>query len=133
MANNGNNYCFACGKKNPIGLHLNFEFVDDVLTAKKTLTKEYQGFDNIAHGGIVATLLDEAMGNYIIQKYNEQAVTGRIAVRYHHPTPIGEELTITSKPESQRRNIISMTSKITAADGTVTAEATAKFVVVSLK
>lgn len=133
MAANGNEYCFACGKNNPIGLHLNFEFQGDKLMTTKILPHEYEGYKGIVHGGIVTTLLDEAMGNYIIKKYKENAVTGRIEIRYRHPTPIEQELTISAVQESQRRNIITMKAQIETADGTVTAEATAKFAVVSLK
>lgn len=133
MAANGNEYCFACGKNNPIGLHLNFEFQGDKLMTTKILPHEYEGYKGIVHGGIVTTLLDEAMGNYIIKKYKENAVTGRIEIRYRHPTPIDRELTISAVQESQRRNIITMKAQIETADGTVTAEATAKFAVVSLQ
>lgn len=133
MATNGNEYCFACGKNNPIGLHLDFKFEGDKLMTKKILPHEYEGYKGIVHGGIVTTLLDEAMGNYIIKKYDENAVTGRIEIRYRHPTPIEQELTISAVQESQRRNIITMKAQIETADGTVTAEATAKFAVVSLK
>lgn len=133
MAANGNEYCFACGKNNPIGLHLNFEFEGDKLMTTKILPHEYEGYKGIVHGGIVTTLLDEAMGNYIIKKYKENAVTGRIEIRYRHPTPIEKELTISAIQESQRRNIITMKAQIETEDGTVTAEATAKFAVVSLK
>ena len=133
MAANDNSYCFACGENNPIGLHLDFKFDGDKLTTKKILPREYEGYKGIVHGGIVTTLLDEAMGNYIIQKYNENAVTGRLEIRYRHPTPIEQELTISAIQVSQRRNILTMQAEVATADGTVTAEATAKFAVVSLK
>ncbi len=133
MAESGDNYCFACGEKNPIGLHLKFEMDEDKLTAKKILAREYEGYENVAHGGIVTTMLDEAMCTYIQKKYNELAMTGRLDVRYHHPTPIGQELEISAWQENQRRNIIMTKATITTADGIVTAEATAKFAVVSLK
>lgn len=133
MAYSGDDYCFGCGEKNPIGLHLNFESVEDKVVAKKIVPKEYQGYSNVVHGGIVTTMLDEAMGSFIQQKYNEQAMTGRLEIRYKHPTPVDEELKISAWQESQRRNIISMQAVIEKADGTITAEATAKFAVVSLK
>lgn len=133
MAYSGDDYCFGCGEKNPIGLHLNFESVEDKVVAKKIVPKEYQGYSNVVHGGIITTMLDEAMGSFIQQKYNEQAMTGRLEIRYKHPTPVDEELKISAWQESQRRNIISMQAVIEKSDGTITAEATAKFAVVSLK
>ena len=133
MANSADDYCFACGEKNPVGLHLNFEKIDEKISTKKILAHEYEGYEGAAHGGIVATMLDEAMCTFIKKFYNEDAMTGRLEIRYRHPTPINQELTIDAWQESQRRNIITMRSTVTAADGVVTAEATAKFAVVSLQ
>ena len=61
----GEDYCFACGPKNPIGLHLEFQLADGKFRAHKALASEYQGYSGIVHGGIVTTLLDEAMGGYL--------------------------------------------------------------------
>lgn len=133
MAQSGDNYCFACGEKNPVGLHLKFEKLEDKVTAKKILAREYEGYEGASHGGIVATMLDEAMCHFIKDFYNEQAMTGRLEIRYRHPTPIEQELTITAWQESQRRNIITMKAAVATIDGTVTAEAMAKFAVVSLQ
>ena len=133
MAQSGDNYCFACGEKNPVGLHLKFEKIDDKVIAKKILAREYEGYEGATHGGIVATMLDESMCAYIKDFYNEQAMTGRLEIRYKHPTPIEQELTITAWQESQRRNIITMRANVTTSDNVITAEGTAKFAVVSLQ
>ena len=133
MAVGGDDYCFGCGAKNPIGLHLEFAPVEDKVVAKKILPREYQGYTNVVHGGIVTLLLDEAMGSFVQEKYNEQAMTGRLEVRYKHPTPVETELKIYAWQESQRRNIIFLKAAVETPDGTITAEATAKFAVVSLK
>ena len=125
-------YCFACGEKNPIGLHLTFDFDGEKISAKKILSKEFQGYDGTAHGGILSTMLDETMCKFISAKYHERALTGRLEVRYKFPTPIEQELKISAWEENQRRNIITMKSTVETADGTVTAEATAKFAVVAL-
>ena len=125
-------YCFACGEKNPIGLHLTFEFDGETITTKKILPKEFQGYDGTAHGGILSTMLDETMCKFIAAKYNERAMTAKLEVRYKFPTPIEQELKISAREESQRKNIISMRATVETADGTITAEATAKFAVVAL-
>lgn len=125
-------YCFACGEKNPIGLHLTFDFDGEKISTKKILSKEFQGYDGTAHGGILSTILDETMCKFISAKYHERALTGRLEVRYKFPTPIEQELKISAWEENQRRNIITMRSTVETADGTVTAEATAKFAVVAL-
>lgn len=133
MAQNTDNYCFACGEKNPVGLHLKFSKEDEKVIAKKTLSREYEGYECAAHGGIVATMLDEAMCTYIKEFYDEQAMTGRLEVRYRHPTPVKQELTISAWKESQRQHIITMCATVTTVDDVVTAEATAKFAVVALQ
>ncbi len=133
MAYSGDDYCFGCGEKNPIGLHLDFQPVENKVVAKKIVAREYQGYSNVVHGGIVTLMLDEAMGNFVQKIYNEQAMTGRLEIRYKHPTPIETELKISAWQEDQRRNIIFLKAAVETPDGTVTAEATAKFAVVALK
>ena len=128
----GDDYCFACGEKNPIGLHLTFDFDGERLTTKKFLPREFQGYEGAAHGGIISTMLDETMCKFISAKYHERALTGRLEVRYKFPTPIEQELKISAWEESQRKNIIVMRSTVETQDGTITAEATAKFAVVAL-
>lgn len=125
-------YCFACGEENPIGLHLKFDFDGERVTTKKFLPREFQGYAGAAHGGIISTMLDETMCKFIDTKYHERAVTGRLEVRFKFPTPVEQELKISAWEESQRRNIISMRSTVETADGTITAEAAAKFAVVAL-
>lgn len=126
------NYCFACGEKNPIGLHLTFNFDGEKVTTKKILPREFEGYEGAAHGGIISTMLDETMCKFISAKYHERALTGRLEVRFKFPTPIEQELKISAWEESQRRNIITMRSAVETQDGVVTAEATAKFAVVAL-
>ena len=54
--------CFCCGPRNPIGLHLEFEMTPDRrMRTVWTPRSEHQGFKNIVHGGLVATVLDEVM------------------------------------------------------------------------
>lgn len=125
-------YCFACGEKNPIGLHLTFNFDGERIFTKKILSKEFEGYEGAAHGGIISTMLDETMCKFISAKYHERALTGRLEVRFKFPTPIEQELKISAWEESQRRNIITMRSAVETKDGVVTAEATAKFAVVAL-
>ena len=125
----GDNYCFACGLDNPYGLKLDFRIEGDCFMTETTLAREYQSYTGVAHGGIVSTLLDEAMGGYLVA-LGEKAVTGRLSVRYRHPTPIGETLIIEGKIESRRSRFVTMKATVALADGTVTAEGKADMVVV---
>ena len=125
----GNDYCFACGAQNPYGLKLNFRVEEDCFVAETVLAREYQGYTGVAHGGIVSTMLDEAMGGYLVA-LGEKALTGRLAVRYRHPTPIGEKLRIEGRIEARRSRFMKMKARIILEDGTVTAEGTAEMAVV---
>jgi len=54
-------FCFACGTDNPIGLHLHFYRLGNAVCTDITLGKYHEGWQDIAHGGIISTLLDEVM------------------------------------------------------------------------
>lgn len=123
-------YCFACGKNNPIGLKLEFRMQDGKYTSKKTLSKEYQGYDGMAHGGILTTMLDEVMAAYLNKELGQRAVTARLDVRYRKPAPIGETLTLSGWEESRKGNFVSMKAEITLPDGTIAAEANGKMAIV---
>jgi len=64
-----NQNCFVCGENNPNGLRLNFK-IDKVKQTLKTTfiaSPTFQGWDGIVHGGIISTLLDEAMAKLIYE------------------------------------------------------------------
>ena len=125
----GDGFCFGCGPNNPYGLHLDFRVENDRFVTKKVLTHEYQSYGGTVHGGIVSTMLDEAMGGYLYEISGQRSVTARIDVRYRRPTPIGEELTIAGWIDSKKGNFVKMKAEIALPDGTITAEGTATIAV----
>lgn len=82
--------CFACGPDHPSGLRLTFAVDPATRTARAqtVLAGTFAGADGIAHGGIVATLLDEAMV-YASRAVTPLAATASLSIRYRHPTPVG--------------------------------------------
>src|SRR3989442_13903180 len=54
--------CFVCGQRNPNGLHLVFQLDQNTIVADFQPREEHQGFPGVIHGGIVAAVLDEALG-----------------------------------------------------------------------
>jgi hypothetical protein len=50
--------CFACGQRNPYGIHMVFRQEDNTIASDFSPREEYQGFPGMLHGGIVAVVLD---------------------------------------------------------------------------
>ncbi|HDZ41158.1 MAG TPA: PaaI family thioesterase [Bacteroidetes bacterium] len=79
------NKCFGCSKSNPIGLKLEFEEDDDYVTAAWEPEEYYQGYINVLHGGIIATMLDEVGAWCVTVKTGTAGVTSELRVRYLKP------------------------------------------------
>lgn len=84
------NHCFGCGPHNPIGLRLHFEESERYLHAGWEPAANYQGYMNVVHGGIIATLLDEVGAWCIYVKAGTAAVTSSLTVRYLRPLYISK-------------------------------------------
>lgn len=128
MSDDRDQWCFACGRDNPIGLKLTFSEEGDKYVARFTPGLEHQSYDGIVHGGIISTLLDEIMARYPYAK-GIRTVTARLEVRYRKPTPIGQELTISGWIVRQRGRLYETAGTVALADGTVTAEGRATVMV----
>ena len=89
------NFCFACGKDNPEGMRLKF-FLDEPrrrFVARIRLPRRYEGPPGHAHGGIVATVLDEAMGK-VNKLRSAVALTSQMKVEYFKPVPLGKPIVV---------------------------------------
>jgi uncharacterized protein (TIGR00369 family) len=84
------NMCFGCSTKNTFGLKLQFEEHEDFLYASWQPAAEYQGYPNILHGGIIATLLDEIGGWCISVKVGTAGVTSEMKTKYIAPVYISK-------------------------------------------
>jgi uncharacterized protein (TIGR00369 family) len=103
--------CFACGKKNACGLKMNFEVEEGRAISHFHLDERFQGWRGIAHGGIVATVLDEAMA-WAVMSLKIQAVTSELNVKYKKPTPLKEELTVNAEVVEKRGKIVKVHAEI---------------------
>ena len=79
------NMCFACGTENPIGLHLHFFSLPQGCLSLFTPSREHQSYDDRMHGGLIMTLMDEVMGNYLFLKGGIPAYTGKMESRFRQP------------------------------------------------
>jgi len=122
--------CFACGQRNPFGLHLVFRLENDTIVAEFQPREEHQGFPGVIHGGIVAAVLDESLGRTsILAEHPEWTMTGRLDVRYRRYVPYGPLLRVRAALSNQRRRMVQATGILTLADDeqTVLAEAQGTF------
>src|SRR5258708_13957648 len=88
--------CFVCGLENPAGLRLVFyETSPDEVMAAYTPPQQFQGYPGVLHGGIVASLLDEAGGRVVmIGNHRHFMLTAKMEIKYRRPTPLGQALTV---------------------------------------
>ena len=120
--------CFACGPYNAEGLHLDFRRDGDSGAATEvTLPPRLQGYRNVAHGGIVMMLLDEAMA-HACRFAGLRAATASCDVRFRKPVPLGERLLLRGHVTERRRNVIYLEATVSAEDGTVLATGKGTFV-----
>ena len=92
---NPSNPCFGCGGANSRGMQLAFESDDERrrIRGRFQLGPEYQGGPGFIHGGIIATLLDEAMGK--VNRFREvRAMTAELSIEYLKPVFVGDEIVV---------------------------------------
>ena len=118
--------CFACGRGNPIGLHLEIELEDGQAHTTWTPGDDYAGWEQKVHGGLLATLLDEVMA-WAPAADDAWAVTAEMNIRYRSPANPGERLTASGRVTSRRRRIYGVHGEIRGGDGRLVAEADGRF------
>jgi acyl-coenzyme A thioesterase PaaI-like protein len=120
----GNNMCFACGKDNPIGLKMTFAAAGDDYQSEIEIKENYQGFAGIAHGGIIATALDEVMAQLLLYR-SEKALTAKLEVRFRKPAPIGTKLRLRARITADHGRLIETEAEACTPEGVKIAEAKA--------
>lgn len=122
------NYCFACGERNPVGMHLAFENLgENGVRAETTLAQQFQGWRGIAHGGIAIALLDEAMA-HAAGYAGHRGVTASMTVRFRKPVPIGEPLVVQGRVAWQRGKVLGLEAFVVDATGGVLVRGEGHFV-----
>ncbi len=129
---NLNNRCFGCGAANPAGMKLSFDLDVDARRTRGSfvLGGNYAGGGGFAHGGIIAVVLDEAMGK-LSKLTEESAVTAEMTVEYRKPVPVDKAIVVEGwQEEEQGRNRFRV-AEIRDAQGHLLARAKGRFVVVN--
>ncbi len=119
--------CFVCGRENGAGLRT--QWVNDPeageVRSRLVLAEHFHGYPGLAHGGIVAALLDEAMVRSLLLTggFEDLMVTARMEVAFRRATPTAAPITIVGRLLKRTSSRATAEAEIRLADGTVTAEA----------
>ena len=97
--------CFACGSLNTNGLRLDLHFGGERCWTELAIPGRFQGWDEIAHGGIVATLLDEVMAWSLVDTDN-WGLTARLTVEFKRPVPLDRPIRAEGWITEGRRRLI---------------------------
>jgi acyl-coenzyme A thioesterase PaaI-like protein len=80
--------CFGCGNANPTGLRLRFRpYGEDGVWANFTTTLNHEGYVGMTHGGIISTVMDEAM-SWAVTHGGDLGVTARMSLTFRRPVPL---------------------------------------------
>jgi len=120
--------CFACGSLNTHGIQLELHAGDGRCWTELELDRRFEGWEGIAHGGIVSTILDEVMAWALVDN-DSWGVTARMQIEFKRPVPIGRRIRGEGRVVEVRRRIVRAEGVLLdAADGTVLATAEGTFV-----
>lgn len=123
------NRCFVCGPGNPDGLHVRFRLEDDVCRAEFVPAPNHGGYDGVTHGGILFSLLDDVMANWVFLR-GEQCFTARAEVRYRQALPIGTPIRLEGRLRRRKGRLAIVDGQVLRQDdGSVVAEATGSFMI----
>src|SRR6266404_746905 len=132
LAPNPKNKCFGCGGDNAGGMKLTFE-QDNAsrrIVGRFVLGERYQGGGGFGHGGIIAVLLDEAMGK--VCRFREvRAVTAELRVEYLKPISVDKEIVVEGRETEQKGRNLFMAGEIRNEAGEILARGRARFVVIA--
>lgn len=121
--------CFACGRDNPIGLHLDdFRLEDGQVSARFSPRDDYRGAGTTLHGGIAATALDEILVWAGILLEGVLTVTGTMELRYRRPIDVGDAIVVSARVDERSGRRLRASGELEV-DGQVRVEASGLYLV----
>ena len=120
--------CFVCGESNVVGLNLRFETDGRIVQTRFTPRAEHVGFQNVVHGGIISTLLDEILVWACAVQTKRFAYCAELNVRFVKPARPNEETIATAELVANRRDkIFEARAELKNLAGEILATATGKY------
>lgn len=121
--------CFVCGRDNDAGLKLTWFNNTEAgqVEADFTIGEKFNGYPGIAHGGIVAAILDETAGRAVMLDgdFDNLFVTLRLNLTFRKPTPIDTPLKAVGRIEHRGNKGMKVAAELLLPDGTISTECTA--------
>jgi uncharacterized protein (TIGR00369 family) len=128
MAHSAQNRCFGCGPANIGGLQLRFlKAADGTVVCPATVPATFEGHPGYLHGGIIATLLDEAMSK-AVRARGLTAMTGRLEIDFRRPVPSGVAIRLEGRVARSEGRKHWTEAKLLNARGTTLAQAEGLFI-----
>jgi acyl-coenzyme A thioesterase PaaI-like protein len=103
--------CFGCGLANLFGLQMELEASENGVSGRFFVKQDHQGPPGFAHGGVIATALDEAMA-LLVHAEGTHALTRRLEVDLLGPVPVGSFATVTAWVESRDENRLELRAEL---------------------
>jgi acyl-coenzyme A thioesterase PaaI-like protein len=105
--------CFACGPGNPSGLHMEFFKDGDEIVSKWDPSEDYQGFHDILHGGIQATMMDEIASWVVFVSFDSAGMTYQLKTRFRKPVHISKGIiTVRAKLLRKEKQIAEIEARL---------------------
>lgn len=120
-------HCFGCAPANPVGLGLRFHPDGDALVAEFCLDRRYESYPGVVHGGIVALVCDEVMGNHVVIGGGRPAVTTSLRMRYVGVVAVGGRYRCRATTEEGRSGTVAGRAEVRDPAGDLVATATAVY------
>ncbi len=124
------NHCFGCSPTNPHGLRLHFTVAEDrSVVCDATVSEFYEGPPGYLHGGIIASLLDEAMSK-ANRAHGVTAMTRQMSVEYVRPVPSNAPIHLTAQVTRSEGRKHWTSAQIQSGEGKLLAQATGLFIAI---
>ena len=125
------NYCFGCGPDNDAGLRLKFHYDEarNCFLSRFRIARRFTGPPGHVHGGIIATILDEAMGK-VNRLWQVTAMTREMTIEYLKPTPLNQWLTAEGRELRVRGRVHFNVGELRDDKGTVLARSRGTFIAI---
>ncbi|MFB3896222.1 MAG: PaaI family thioesterase [bacterium] len=112
MADDLHKHCFACSSTVQSGLRLKYRLNNNTITGKCIISKRYQGYDDIVHGGIIATILDSSMVHLFYLRDGLKLKTAKLNIWFRKQIPINKRFIVTARVDDSARHYYKAMSQI---------------------